>query len=63
MKVWWQNRQTFSFAFRTLTTEYRVNDQYGLISNLKQVRQKGHTVDALASRAEEGRGMTAKSIG
>jgi hypothetical protein len=34
-----------------------------LISNLKQVKRKGHTVDALASRAEEGRGKTAKSLG
>jgi len=34
-KVWWQNRQTFSFAFRTLTTEYHV----GLIPNLKQVKR------------------------
>jgi hypothetical protein len=34
-----------------------------LISNLKQVKRKGHTVNALASRAEEGRGMAAKSPG
>jgi hypothetical protein len=34
-----------------------------LISNLKQVKRKGHTVDALASRAEEGRGKAAKSSG
>jgi hypothetical protein len=42
----------------TLTIEYR-----GLISNLKQVKRIRHMVDALASRADEGRGKTAKSLG
>ena len=41
----------------TLTTEY------GLISILKQVKRLRHMVDALVSRAEEGRGKTAKSLG
>jgi hypothetical protein len=33
------------------------------MSSLKQVKQVRRTVDALASRAEEGRGKTAKSLG
>jgi hypothetical protein len=35
-KVWWQNRQTFFFAFRNLTTEY----QRVLIPSLKQVKRE-----------------------
>ena len=34
-----------------------------LVSSLKQVRQIRRTVDALASRGDEGRGMTAISLG
>jgi hypothetical protein len=45
----------------TLTIEYRI-----LRTNIKSEAGqagKGHMVDALASRAEEGRGKTAKSLG
>ncbi len=34
-----------------------------LMSNLKQVKRVRHVVDALVSRAEEGRGKTAISLG
>ena len=57
-EVWWQNRQTLLFAFRTLTTEY-----VELVSSLKQVKSIRHRVDALASRADEGRGKAAISLG
>ncbi len=33
------------------------------MSNLKQVKRVRRAVDALASRAEEGRGQTTKSLG
>ena len=58
--------QAVFYFYSTLTIEYQYQDQYqdqGLISNLKQVKRWRRMVDALASRADEGRGKAAKSLG